>query len=438
MLTAVQNAFRLPDLRNKILFTIGILVIYRFMAHIPVPGVDQLALDQFLAQNPLGTFYDLLSGGALSNFSVMAMGVYPYITASIILQLLQPLVPQLEELAKEGEQGRNKITQYTYWLTVPMAFLNGIGQAAIMRQAGVLPDFGLSGTNLLPTLATLFALAAGTMLAIWLGELITERGIGQGLSIIIMGGIVSSAPQNIAQMYATGGVITVVFFLLISVATIMTIVVIQEGQRRIPVQYGKRVRGTRVYGGQSTHIPLRVNASGMIPIIFAQSLLIFPGIIASYFTTVANPTVAGIARSISTIFSSNSWFYWIMYFLMVVGFTYFYTDVVFRQQNLAETLRRQGGFVPGIRPGKPTADYLNGVLQRITFVGALFLGGIAILSWVVRLIVTPLGLSLPAGQTDFMVIGSVGLLIVVGVVLDTMKQLESQLLMRHYEGFIRK
>lgn len=438
MLTAVRNAFRLPDLRNKILFTLGILVIYRFMAHIPVPGVDQTALDQFLTNNPLGTFYDLLSGGALANFSVMAMGVYPYITASIILQLLQPLIPQLQELSKEGEQGRNKINQYTYWLTIPMAFLNGIGQAAIMRQAGVLPNFGLSGDNFLPTLATLFALTAGTMLAIWLGELITERGIGQGISIIILGGIVAQAPQNVVQMAATGGFMTVFFFLLISAATVLTIVVIQEGQRRIPVQYGKRVRGTRVYGGQSTHIPLRVNASGMIPIIFAQSLLIFPGILASYFTAVQNPTVAGIARTVSGLFSSNSWFYWLMYFVMVVGFTYFYTDVVFRQQNLAETLRRQGGFIPGIRPGKPTADYLNGVLQRITLVGALFLGIIAILSWLVRLVVTPFGLTLPAGQTDFLIIGSVGLLIVVGVVLDTMKQLESQLLMRHYEGFIRK
>lgn len=437
MLTAVRNAFRLPDLRTKILFTLFILVIYRLGAHIPVPGVDQAALDQFLRTNPLGAFYDLLSGGALASFSVMAMGVYPYITAQIIMQLLVPLIPQLEELSKEGEQGRNKINQYTYWLTVPMAFLQGLGQAALMRQAGVLPNFGLSGPNLLPTIATLFALTAGTMFAIWLGELITERGIGQGISIIIFGGIVSRAPQNVARMWATSPA-TLFVFLLIAVVTVLAIVVIQEGQRRIPVQYGKRVRGTRVYGGQSTHIPLRVNAAGMIPIIFAQSLLIFPGIIASYLTAAPNPTVSSIALSVQSLFNSTTWFYWVLYFVMVVGFTYFYTDVIFRQQNLAETLRRQGGFVPGIRPGKPTADYLNGVLQRITLVGALFLGLIAILSWLVRLILTPLGITLPAGQSDIMIISAVGLLIVVGVVLDTMKQLEAQLLMRHYEGFIRR
>jgi preprotein translocase subunit SecY len=437
MLTAVRNAFRLPDLRAKILFTLFILVIYRLGAHIPVPGVDQAALDQFLLNNPLGAFYDLLSGGALASFSVMAMGVYPYITASIIMQLIVPLIPQLEELSKEGEQGRNKINQYTYWLTVPLAFLQGIGQAALMRQAGVLPNFGLSGSQLLPTVATLFALTAGTMFAIWLGELITERGIGQGISIIIFGGIVSQAPQNVAQMWATSPV-TLVLFLLISVVTVLAIVVIQEGQRRIPVQYGKRVRGTRVYGGQSTHIPLRVNAAGMIPIIFAQSILIFPGIVASYFTTVSNSTIRDIALAIQGFFNTTGWFYWLLYFVMVVGFTYFYTDVIFRQQNLAETLRRQGGFIPGIRPGRPTADYLNGVVQRITLVGALFLGLIAILSWLVRLVLTPLGITLPAGQTDIMVISAVGLLIVVGVVLDTMKQLEAQLLMRHYEGFIRR
>ncbi|HYN90031.1 MAG TPA: preprotein translocase subunit SecY [Ardenticatenaceae bacterium] len=437
MLTAVRNAFRLPDLRNKILFTLFILVVYRICAHVPVPGVDQRALDEFLRTNPLGAFYDLLSGGALANFSVMAMGVYPYITASIIMQLLVPLIPQLEELSKEGEQGRNTINKYTYWLAVPLALLQGIGQAALMRSAGVLPDFGFSGANLLPTVTTLIALTAGTMFALWLGELITERGIGQGISIIIFGGIVSRAPQNVAQMWATSKPSLVVFVIL-SVVTVLAIVVIQEGQRRIPVQYGKRVRGTRVYGGQSTHIPLRVNAAGMIPIIFAQSILIFPGIVASYLTAVSNPTVRTAARTVESLFNSTNWVYWIAYFIMVVGFTYFYTDVIFRQQNLGETLRRQGGFVPGIRPGRPTADYLNGVLQRITLVGALFLGIIAILSWLARVLLTPLGISLPAGQTDVMVISAVGLLIVVGVVLDTMKQLEAQLLMRHYEGFIRR
>lgn len=437
MLDAVRNAFRLPDLRMKILFTLGILVVYRFAAHIPVPGVDQTMLNQFLESNPIGAFYDLLSGGALANFSVMAMGVYPYITASIAMQLLTPIIPQLEELSKEGQQGREKITQYTYWATVPLALLQAMGQAAIMRQAGVLPEFGFGPGNVLPTVATLFALTAGTMFAIWLGELITERGIGNGISIIIFGGIVAQAPARFGQL-ATSGVATLVLFLILAIITVFAIVVIQEGQRRIPVQYGKRVRGNRVYGGQSTYVPIRVNSAGMIPIIFAQSLLIFPGVVAGYLATVQTPTVASIARSVQVMFEPNSAFYWVMYFLMVVAFTYFYTDVVFRQQNLPDTLRRQGGFIPGIRPGRPTEDYLNGVLHRVTFVGAVFLGLIAILPYILRLILVPLGVSLPTGQTDVMIISGVGLLIVVGVVLDTMKQLEAQLTMRHYEGFIRK
>lgn len=437
MLEAVRNAFRLPDLRMKILFTLGILVVYRFAAHIPVPGVDQAALNNFLQSNPLGAFYDLLSGGALANFSVMAMGVYPYITASIAIQLLTPIIPQLEELSKEGEQGRDKITQYTYWLTVPLALLQAIGQAAIMRQAGVLPNFGFGPGNVLPTVATLFALTAGTMFAIWLGELITERGIGNGISIIIFGGIVAQAPQRVGQL-AASGVATLFLFFILAMVTVFAIVVIQEGQRRIPVQYGKRVRGNKVYGGQSTYVPIRVNSAGMIPIIFAQSLLIFPGVVAGYLTTVQVPSIANVARTIEGVFQPTSVFYWVLYFIMVVAFTYFYTDVVFRQQNLPDTLRRQGGFIPGIRPGRPTEDYLNGVLHRVTFVGAVFLGLIAILPYILRLILVPLGVSLPAGQTDVMIISGVGLLIVVGVVLDTMKQLEAQLTMRHYEGFIRK
>lgn len=437
MLEAVRNAFRLPDLRMKILFTLGILVVYRLAAHIPVPGVDQAALNQFLQNNPLGAFYDLLSGGALANFSVMAMGVYPYITASIAIQLLTPIIPALQELSKEGEQGRNKINQYTYYATVPLAVLQGAGQAALMRQAGVLPDFGFGPGMVLPTIATLLALTAGTMFALWLGELITERGIGNGISIIIFGGIVAQAPSRIGQL-TTSGVATVFLFLVLAIITVFAIVIIQEGQRRIPVQYGKRVRGNRVYGGQSTYVPIRVNSAGMIPIIFAQSLLIFPGVIASYLTTVTIPTLANVARSVQNVFQPSSVFYWLLYFLMVVAFTYFYTDVVFRQQNLPDTLRRQGGFIPGIRPGRPTEDYLNGVLHRVTFVGAVFLGLIAILPYILRIILVPLGVSMPAGQTDVMIISGVGLLIVVGVVLDTMKQLEAQLTMRHYEGFIRK
>ena len=439
MLDALRNAFRLPDLRSKLLYTLGLLVVYRFAAHIPVPGVDRTALADFLARNQLAGLYDLLSGGALANFSVMAMGVYPYITASIAIQLLTPLIPTLQELSREGEQGRNKINQYTYWLTVPLALLQGLGQAAIMRQVGVLPNFGFSAAYILPTVATLFALVAGTMFAIWLGDLITERGIGNGISIIILGGIVSRAPQNIVRLAATS-TLTLILFLILMVVTVFAIVVIQEGQRRIPVQYGRRVRGTKVYGGQSTYVPLRVNSSGMIPIIFAQSLLLFPQLIAGYLRVLDIPVVADVADFIYNLMSTTNPFYWIFYFLLVVAFTYFYTDVIFSQQNLADTLRRQGGFVPGIRPGRPTDEYLTGVLRRITIVGAVFLGIIAILPYLLRLVLVPLGVPLPGtnAAADPMVISGVGLLIVVGVVLDTMKQLEAQLTMRHYEGFMRK
>lgn len=431
MLQAVRHAFRLPDLRAKILFTLGILLVYRFAAHVPVPGVDQNALRNFMQDNTLGQIYNLLSGGALENFSIMAMGVYPYITASIIMQLLTPIVPYLEELQKEGEQGRNKINQYTYRITVPLAFLTGLGQIAIMRQAQVLPGFGVN----LESMATLMALTAGTMFAVWLGDLITEQGIGNGISIIIFGGIVAGAPTVITQL--SRDVAQLVLFLLVMVVTVVFIVFVQEGQRRVPVQYGRQIRGRATRGGQSTHVPLRVNASGMIPIIFSQSVIIFPGIVGGYLATVQNPAIQNFGLQMSDWFSAGSPLYWIAYFVLTVGFTYFYTDVVFRQQNLAESLRRQGGFIPGIRPGRTTENYLNRVMMRLTFVGALYLGLIAILPWLVSLAVRPFGIVIDPSGNAF-IISSVGLLIVVGVVLDTMKQLEAQLTMRHYEGFIRR
>ncbi len=427
MLQGVINSLRLPDLRRRLLFTLGILVIYRLAAHIPVPGVNAEGLRQLFETNQLLGMLNMFSGGAMSNFSIMALGIYPYITASIIFQLLMPIIPQLEELMKEGEAGRNKVNQYTNYLTIPLALLQGFGQSTILQRQGVLANFGLAPATILPTIATLTTLTAGTIFAIWLGELITEEGIGNGVSIIIFGGIVAQMPQRIGQMIASGDYRGLVFFTIITVITVAGIVVIQEGQRRIPVQYGKRVRGNKIYGGQSTHVPLRVNSAGMIPLIFAQSILIFPGIVASYFQYTGSEVVNSIARTISSVFNTTGNVYWIMYFFMVVGFTYFYTDIMFRQQNLADTLRRQGGFVPGIRPGRPTEDYLNGVLQRITLVGALFLGLVAILPWLVR----------DVTETQTMLITSTGLLIVVGVVLDTMKQLEAQLLMRNYEGFLK-
>ncbi len=425
---AVLNAFKLPDLRRKIFFTLGILVVYRLAAHIPLPGVDADALRTVFRQSQLLGLFDMLSGGAMSTFSVVAMGVYPYITATIIMQLLQPMIPRLQEMAQEGEAGRQKINQYTHILAVPLAALSGVGQATWLTRSTppVLTNWGFSGEALLPTLATISALAAGTMFAMWLGELIDEQGVGNGISLIIFGGIVARIPQQVGRDLRAN-IPGLIAFALIGVITVAAIVFIYEGQRRIPVQYGKRVRGTKIYGGQSTHIPLRVNSAGMIPLIFASTFLIFPGVIAGYFQYVDNAFISQVATGIVNAFDTQRVFYWILYFFLVVGFTYFYTEIVFEQQNIPESLQRQGGFIPGIRPGARTAEYLNRVLRRITLAGALFLGVVAVLPYFAAR-VTPM-------QT--MIITSTGLLIVVGVVIDTMKQLEAQLLMRHYEGFLR-
>ena len=427
MLSALVNAWNLPDLRRKLIFTAVALVIFRFIAHVPVPGVDATRLNEFFQNNPLGSMLDLFSGGALQNFSIAAMGVYPYITATIIVQLLQPLIPQLEELAKEGEAGRARINLYTHILTVPLALLQGYGTAILLQSSGALSSFGFGpGSDVLTTIAILISMTAGTVLLVWMGELITENGIGNGVSIIIFGGIVSRLPQIVIQgLVGNGNVVGFVVFAILGVLTVLAIVVIQEAQRRVPVQYAKRIRGSRLVGGQSTHIPLRVNSAGMIPLIFAMSIMLFPGTIASYFLQ-AGGWVGEVARVVYTIFQTTSPLYWLLYFLLVVGFTFFYTLVIFQQQNLAENLQRYGGFIPGIRPGRPTSEYLNRVLFRITWLGAVFLGLIAVLPFLGQVAL---------GQA--LTLSSTGLLIVVGVVLDTMKQLEAQLLMRNYEGFIK-
>lgn len=433
MVQAVRNAFALPDLRRKLLITLGILVIYRMAAHVPVPGVNaeelQKALGGESGVGQLVSILDLLSGGLVANFSVMAMGVYPYVTASIIFTLLVPIIPRLEQLQKEGEAGRNKLNQYQYYLTVPLAALQAISQIKLLGAQGtgqIIQGFGFNLTGV----STVITMTAGTMIAIWLGELITEQGIGNGLSIVIFGGIVARMPQNLSSIYYGDGLTGLLIYGAIMAVTILVIVVVQEGQRRIPVQYGKRVRGRKIYGGQATHIPLRVNTAGMIPLIFAQSILTFPAIIAQFFRNPVDQD-PNLANHISDLFSAQSVVYWPIYFLFVVGFTYFYTDVMVQQQNLPESLQRQGGFIPGIRPGRRTADYINGVMRRITLVGALFLGSVAVLPGVV-------GILRGSSQLNAtMLISASGLLIVVGVVIDTMRQLEAQLLMRHYEGFIK-
>jgi preprotein translocase subunit SecY len=451
MIQAVRNAFALPDLRKKILYTFLILAIYRLASHVPVPGVNSEGLRQLFQSNQLLGLLDLLSGGAMATFSVMAMGVYPYITASIILQLLQPIIPALQRLQEEGEQGRNRLNQYTWWLTVPLAALQAYGQAVIMTQLSggtpILSTFGFR-TAPLATVAILATMTAGTIFAVWLGELISEQGIGNGTSIIILGGIVTRLPQRLLNLIVGQQWVALILFVIITSITVFGIVIIQEGKLMIWVQYSSRTLGQR--GGRlrqtravRTHIPLRVNMAGMIPLIFAQSIMVFPSTIASYFMAPAGQTPQGFLQTaaywVDQVFNPQYTAYWPLYFLMVVGFTYFYTDVIFQQQNMAENLRKQGASIPGIRPGKRTADYLTQKTRRITLVGALFLGLVAILPWLVDLFAK----LLPGGGpgisgTSVMLISSTGLLIVVGVILDTMRQLEAQLQMRHYDKFLRR
>ncbi|HUU63851.1 MAG TPA: preprotein translocase subunit SecY [Dehalococcoidia bacterium] len=433
LLQAMIDAFGQADLRKKILLTIGLLVIFRFIAHVPVPGADVEAMRSFLEGGGgiagLVGMMDLFSGGAMRNMSIAALGVYPYITAVIIMQLMVPVIPRLQAIAREGDAGRAKINQYTHWLTVPLAILQGYGQLIMLQGQGIFPpgSVGLSGDALLPTITMVLAFTAGTMFLVWLGELITEYGIGNGVSMIIFAGIVCTLPEMLGRGYLAGGELWGLFiFLGLALAILVTIVIFNEAHRRIPVQYARSLyRGGRMYrqsGG--THIPIRVNSAGMIPVIFAMALLIFPGVVASFF---ADPTGGGFANTIVNLFSQDSGFYWAMYFFLVMSFTFFYAMIVFQQQNLGETLQRQGAFVPGIRPGKTTQQYLNRIITRITWAGALFLAFVAISPFILQNIT----------GVQVLVLPSIGMLIVVGVALDTMRQLEAQLMMRRYEGFLK-
>jgi preprotein translocase subunit SecY len=423
---SLLNAFRAPDIRRRIFYVLGMLVVFRFLAHVPVPGVDAAQLEQFFQNNALFGVLDLLSGGGLSSFSVIALGVNPYINASIIMQLMTGVIPSLQALSREGEYGRNKINQYTRYLSVPMAVLQAYGFLALLNSQNVLSSgFDLSNGATLTQIATL---TAGSVALMWLGELITEKGIGNGISFIIFAGIVSQAPAAIGSFLQTPNYALIIGFAILAIASVGVIIYIQEGQRRIPIQYASRVRGRRMYQGGQTFLPLRVNQAGVIPIIFAISILLFPSQIASYFQNSEVDIVASISQAIVAFFNPQSWIYVTLYFLLTVGFTYFYTAFTFKPDETAEQLRKNGGFIPGIRPGRPTADYLAKVVTRITIAGALFLGIVATAPAVLGLLVPTLtGIAL----------GGTGLLIVVSVVVETMKQIEAQLLMRNYEGFIR-
>jgi preprotein translocase subunit SecY len=423
---SLLNAFRAPDIRRRILYVLAILIVFRFLAHVPVPGVDKAQLANFISQNAIFGVLDLLSGGGLSSFSIIALGVNPYINASIIMQLMTGVVPSLTALSREGEYGRNKINQYTRYLAVPMALLQSYGFLALLNSQNVLSTgFDLSNPA---TWTQIVTLTAGSVTLMWLGELITEKGIGNGISFIIFAGIVSRAPGAIGSFIQTPNLSLVIGFAILAIASVAVIIYIQEGQRRIPIQYASRVRGRRMYQGGQTFLPLRVNQAGVIPIIFAISILLFPQQIASYFTNSEVGFVASTARAIVGFFDVHSIPYVALYFLLTVGFTYFYTAFTFKPGETAEQLRKNGGFIPGIRPGRPTEDYLARVVTRITIAGALFLGIIATAPSI-------LGLLIPAIST--IALGGTGLLIVVSVVVETMKQIEAQLLMRNYEGFIR-
>ena len=429
LLQAALDSLRVPDLRNKIIFTFAMLAIYRLIAQVPLPGVDQESLDNLFNRIQLLGFLDLFSGGALRNMSIAALGVFPYITSSIVMQLLVPIIPRLQQLSKEGEQGRQQINRIVHWATVPIAMAQGYGQLLLLRNAGVLDNIGLSGEAFLPTVAAVLSMTAGVMFLVWLGELITERGIGNGISLIIFAGIVAGFPSLIQNGFLSndnqGGLF---IFAIIGVLIIALVVVFNEAHRRIPVQYGRSIfRSGRMYRQSgSSYLPIRVNMAGVIPLIFAFSVVILPGTVATFLAD--NQGFVGSAAGwFSAAFSPSNGLYWLLTFVLVVVFTFFYTLVTFQQQNLAENLQKSGGFVTGIRPGRPTQDYLNRVIFRLTFGGALFLGFIAIVPFLASTVTDIQALQL----------SSTSLLILVSVALDTLRQLEAQLQMRNYEGFLR-
>jgi preprotein translocase subunit SecY len=429
MLSAFRNAFKIPELRGKILFTVAIIAVYRLGSHLPVPGVDFDAVQDFLqnpaSRDPSGAFtlINLFSGGALTQFAIFALGIMPYITSSIIMQLLGVVIPRLEQLQKEGETGRKKIQQYTRYVTVFLAVLQSASIVQLAHNQGILP-----GIDIFPELTPgTFALAvltltAGTALIMWLGELITQRGVGNGMSILIFSAIVSTLPSEGANILRVnkGFVFGLVCFL--GLLIIVAVIFVEQAQRRIPVQYAKRMVGRRMYGGQSTYIPLKVNQAGVIPIIFASSLLYIPVLLSSIVNRDWLRDM--VERFVST---GSHPVYIITYFLLIIAFAYFYNSIAFNPVDTADNMKKYGGFIPGIRPGKQTAEHLNYILTRITLPGAVFLGAVAILPFI----------ALAAGGVQSFPFGGTSILITVGVGLETMKQIESQLLMRNYEGFLR-
>ncbi|OGG20526.1 preprotein translocase subunit SecY [Candidatus Gottesmanbacteria bacterium RIFCSPHIGHO2_02_FULL_40_13] len=424
-LQSIKNAFKSPEIKKKLLFTAFIFAVFRIFAYTPLPGVDLVRLKDLFSKSEFLGLLDIFSGGTLVNFSVMAIGLNPYINASIILQLLTIVFPKLEELSKEGEYGREKINQYTRFLTVPLAAVQSLGMYALLHNQGII-------TTLSPfmLISLILSMTAGTMLLMWLGELISEFGIGNGISVLIFAGIVGRLPLSIGRTIAVVNqelLLNVLVIVVISFIVIAAIVFINEAVRQVPVHYAKRVRGNKIYGGSSTYLPLRLNQAGVIPIIFAVSLVLLPSMFGQFAEQLPNKFIAGFSKILVNIFQTDGIVYNSAYFLLVIGFTYFYTAITFNPQKIAAEIQKYGGFIPGIRPGSSTASYLNYILTRITLAGAIFLGTIAIFPSLMKHIT---GISA-------LTVGGTSVLIVVSVVLETVKQIEAQLVMRNYEGFLK-
>jgi len=425
ILDPIKKIFKVKELKRKIFFTFFIFFVFRIFAHLPVPGTNPQALKTLFAQSQFLGLLDIFSGGTLANFSVMALGLNPYINSSIIFQLLTMIFPQLEELSKEGEAGRERINQYVRFLTVPLASLQALGMYALFKNQGI-----IGGLKPFPLIALVVTMTGGTLLLVWLGELISEYGVGNGISLLIFAGIVGRMPVSLGQTLVTvesQSIFNIFVFLILAILVISATVIIDEAVRKITVQYAKRIRGGKMYGGQATHLPLRINQAGVIPIIFAISLVLLPGILGRFLEQLPQPLIANLAKGIKDFFNPDGFFYHLIYFILIIGFTYFYTAITFNPQKIASEIQKYGGFIPGIRPGSPTAKFLNYILVRITLVGAIFLGIVALLPSLARIL---------TGVTTMM-IGGTGVLIVVSVVIETVKQLESMLIMREYEGFLK-
>lgn len=424
ILEKVKLIFRDPELKKKILFTFFIFFVFRLFAFLPVPAIDLEKLRALFAGNQFLSLLDIFSGGTLINFSVMALGLNPYINASIVMQLLTIMIPSLEQLSKEGEYGRHKINQYTRYLTLPLTIIQGIGIFVLLRNQNI-----IDALSPLEFFSFVLTMVVGTYILVWFGELISEYGVGNGISVLIFAGIVGRLPvvlTRTATILTPEIIFNVLVFLVLALFVIASIVFINEAIRKIPVYYAKRIKGNRLYQGASNFLPLKLNQAGVIPIIFAVSFVLFPQLVGNFLANVKDANLASVGRFLVMFFSPTGFFYNFFYFILVIGFTYFYTIVVFNPQKISDEIQKHGGFIPGIRPGLATKQYLENILYKITSVGALFLGFIAVM---------PVLMSKLTGLTN-LVIGGTGILIVVSVVLETFKTIEAQLVMRSYDKFI--